>query len=187
MRHNICGMKNNEAALLAGARRLDRQALSDIYDFYSPRLYTYAARLMGDARQAEDCVAETFARFLAALQKKRGPRDHLQAYLYRVAHNLVVDAYRRKQPLEESLNEEMTDHSAVDPETDTMRYIESRRLRAALSQLTAEQSQVLALRFLEDWEISEVAAALNKPPGAVKALQHRGLRALRRALGGDGG
>jgi DNA-directed RNA polymerase specialized sigma24 family protein len=50
-------------------------------------------RLLGHASLAEDCVAETFARFLKALQKRQGPRDHLQAYLYRIAHNWIVDLY----------------------------------------------------------------------------------------------
>ena len=173
--------------MLAGARRLDRQTLADIYDLYSPRLYSYAARLLGDARMAEDCVAETFTRFLALLQQKRGPHRHLQAYLYRIAHNLIVDSYRRNPPMEVELNEELIDKNATDPEKEAARRLTSSRLRNALSKLTAEQSQVLALRFLEDWEISEVAAALNKPAGAVKALQHRGLHALRRVLGEDGG
>lgn len=180
-------MEKNEADLLAGAQRFDRQALTAIYDHYSPRLFAYAARLLGDAHQAEDCVAETFARFLQALQRKRGPRDHLQAYLYRVAHNLVVDSYRKKQPLQAELRDDMTDQQAIDPEKETVRRMTEHKLRAALAQLTEEQSQVLALRFLEDWDIRAVALSLGKPAGTIKSLQHRALNALRRALENNGG
>ncbi|MGE5250449.1 MAG: RNA polymerase sigma factor, partial [Bacteroidota bacterium] len=84
--------------LLIKARQFDNGALAEIYDFYSPRLYRYAIKLLGDACTAEDCVAETFSRFLQALHSNRGPRDYLQAYLFRTAHNLVVDHYRRPVP-----------------------------------------------------------------------------------------
>ena len=86
-----------EQDLLQRAARLETKALTEIYDTYSPGMYRYAMRLLGDATLAEDCVAETFTRFLDALQKRRGPRDHLQAYLYRIAHNWVVDSYRQQK------------------------------------------------------------------------------------------
>jgi RNA polymerase sigma-70 factor (ECF subfamily) len=76
-----------EQELLHAAYALEEQTLAEIYDLYSPRLYRYAMRLLGDAQISEDCVAETFSRFLQALQAGRGPRDHLQAYLFRTAHN----------------------------------------------------------------------------------------------------
>ena len=78
---------SEEQELLQLATRLDIKALARIYDTYSPGIYRYAMRLLGEMTVAEDCVAETFARFLKAMQERRGPRDHLQAYLYRIAHN----------------------------------------------------------------------------------------------------
>ena len=78
---------SSEQELLQRASQLETAALAEIYDLYSPGLYRYAMRLIGDATVAEDCVAETFARFLRSLQKRLGLRDHLQAYLYRIAHN----------------------------------------------------------------------------------------------------
>ena len=85
----------SEQELLTQAGQFDSRALAEIYDLYSPRLYRYAMRLLGDDCAAEDCVSETFSRFLKALQAGKGPRDYLQAYLFRTAHNLVVDHYRR--------------------------------------------------------------------------------------------
>jgi RNA polymerase sigma-70 factor (ECF subfamily) len=58
----------------------------------------------------------------------------------------------------------------------------SQQLRAALALLTSEQRQVLVLKYLEDWENEAIAVSLDKPIGAIKALQHRGLEALRRIL-----
>ena len=164
---------------------LEHQALADVYDRFSPGLYRYALRLLGDAGLAEECVAETFSRFLGALHRMGGPRRHLQAYLYRVAHNWVTDAYRRQPlvPLPEGAGAH--DLSSPSPAETVDRRLECERVRAALSRLTAKQRQVMVLKFLQGWENHEVALALNKPVGAVKSLQHRALAALRRALSAD--
>ena len=72
---------SSEKELLKAALRFDPKALGQIYDLYSPGLYRYATRFLGDPSVAEDCVAETFSRFLKAIHAKRGPKDHLKAYL----------------------------------------------------------------------------------------------------------
>ena len=171
-----------ESVMLRRAQRYDVQALADIYDQYSPKLYRYALRLLGDEELAEECVAETFNRFLAALKKGKGPDKYLQAYLFRVAHNWVTDYYRSR-PQAYSLTEE-NDILDSGPELD-MKFIEehqSDRVRKALTLLTSEQRQVVVLKYLEDWENQQIAEAVNKPVGAVKALQHRALNSLRRIL-----
>ena len=95
----------SDQALLQRARHFDQQALGEIYDTYSPRLYRYAMRLLGEVELSEDCVAETFSRFLHALHGGGGPTDYLQAYLYRVAHNWITDQYRRQPPPPLSLDD----------------------------------------------------------------------------------
>jgi RNA polymerase sigma-70 factor (ECF subfamily) len=165
--------------LLAKAKIFDQAALGEIYDLYSPRIYRYAIRLLGDACAAEDCVAETFSRFLQALHANRGPRDYLQAYLFRTAHNLVVDHYRRGEP-GQALDPDRPDESSTEEIAGW--NIRTKRLRAALRQLTPDQQQVIALKFLEGWENEEIAQILNKPVGAVKSLQHRALASLQKLL-----
>lgn len=170
-----------EDELLRRASQLEEEALAEIYDRYSPGLYRYAARLLADRGLAEDCVAETFHRYLNAIQGGRGPQRYLKAYLYRIAHNWITDQYRRPEsnlPLEQEwiiIDEE-------DPSQVYLREQEYDQVRAALFKLTHQQLQVLVLKFLEDWSNDEIAKALEKPVGAVKALQHRGIRALGRYL-----
>ena len=169
----------SEQELLTQAGQFDSCALAEIYDIYSPRLYRYAMRLLGDDCAAEDCVSETFSRFLKALQAGKGPRDYLQAYLFRTAHNLVVDHYRRQSPtedLDEDLPQAETTESVAE---DNLRQ---NRVRTALHKLTEDQQQVVALKFLEGWENEEIAHALHKPIGAVKSLQHRALAQLQKIL-----
>ena len=173
----------SEQALLAGAQRLDERTLAEVYDRFSPGLYRYAIRLLGDPESAEDCVAETFSRFLHALHRGGGPRQHMQAYLYRVAHNWITDFYRRGPPVALLSLElvEVVDHE-MEPSQAVQQQLERERVRAALAFLTPDQRQVIVLRFLEGWSNREVAEALEKPVGAVKALQHRGLAALKKRL-----
>lgn len=168
--------------LLTGAHAFDLDMLSAIYDRFSPGIYRYAVRLLGDECLAEDCVADTFSRFLHALKAGQGPRDHLQAYLYRIAHNWITDRYRRCPPplleLDESLRSDHHSH----PEDQVENLLEQDQVRLALRMLTPDQRLVVTLRFLEGWENEEVAGALQKPVGAVKALQHRAVQALRKHL-----
>jgi RNA polymerase sigma-70 factor, ECF subfamily len=168
-----------EQELLAGALDFDEKALAAIYDQFNGRIFAYGMRLLGKHDMAEECVAETFSRFLNAISEGRGPHSHLQAYLYRIAHNWITDYYR-KQPVadltEKQESGESSPHHTVD------KRLQQAQIRAALHRLTPDQQQVIVLRFLEGLESEEVAAAINKPLGAVKALQHRAIGALRKIL-----
>lgn len=175
---------SEEQDLLNQARAFDSSALAAIYDRFSPGLYAYAMRLLGDQCLAEDCVAETFSRFLKALQSGQGPDAHLQAYLYRVAHNWITDLYRRQPPPPLELDEDLRAEEEAQPEHQVDHSLARQEVRNALRMLTPEQRQVVVLRFLEDWENEEVSAALHRPVSAVKSLQHRALNTLRRWLMG---
>jgi RNA polymerase sigma-70 factor (ECF subfamily) len=173
-----------EQELLRLARRLDRAALTELYDRHNNGIYYYSLRLLGDPASAEDCAADTFARLLSALSDGRGPTDNIRAYLYRTAHNWIVDYYRRTPTLPLDADAEL-----VQPDDDLCDLAEKEMMRSsvrrAMRLLTPEQQQVVALRFIEGWELNEIALCLRKPVGAVKALQHRAVMALRRLLPED--
>ncbi len=166
---------------LPRARLFDEGALTEIYRTLNRPLYAYAYRLVGDGCEAEDLVAEAFRRFLLALRNGGGPREHLTAYLYRTLHNLITDRYRHRPkpdlPLDESLEAADDDPALAAPI-----HIAQAQARAALWRLTSEQRLVITLKYYEGLSNDEVAAALGKPVGAVKSLQHRALEALRRLL-----
>jgi RNA polymerase sigma-70 factor (ECF subfamily) len=176
-------MKNSpDQALLKRAKRFEAQALEEIFDTFSQGIYRYAYRLLGDEDLASECMSETFSRFLAALKRDSGPSDYLQAYLYRIAHNWVTDYYRSKIPPSLSLDTVALPDSAGDPHHIFSEKTSSQQLRQALALLTPDQRQVIVLKYLQDWENAAIAQTLNKPVGAIKALQHRGLEALRRIM-----
>ena len=175
-------MKNlasKEQELLQLASQLDEQALAEIYDRYSPVLYRYAMRLLNDTALAEDCVAETFARFLKALQKGQGPRDRLRAYLYRIAHNWIVDSYRDYQQTSELYETLRYDEI---PEEEAAKRIRQKQIREVIHRLTPNQQKVIALKYLEDWSNEEIAQLLHKTVGAVKSIHHHALVSLQKLL-----
>ena len=159
----------------------DKQIVVESYERYSAEIFRYAYRLLDDSAMAEDCVAETFSRFLHALHAGTNP-ENVRAYLYRTAHNWMTDHFRR-QPLPDLLLE---DDLHADPEGNPAQLVthemDRQQVRAAMLRLPVEQRQVIELRFLENWPHNEVAAALGKSVEATRALQHRALEALRRML-----
>lgn len=171
-----------EKSLLQRAREFDREALAEIYDTYSPEIFRYACRLTGSTDQAEECLSETFTRLLQALYHGQGPKDYLRAYLFRTAHNWITDQYRRGAPPGVSLEAEQIIDDQPHPTQVADDRMEQERVRTALRLLTPDQRQVMVMRYIEDWSNDEIAQALDKPVGAVKALQHRALGTLRKLL-----
>jgi len=177
---------NRSLSLLKRVRSGDEQALARAYDEYAPAIYRYAYRLTGHEGTAQDVTSETFRKFLAALRNGGGPTDNLSAWLYRVAHNVVVDGYRH-QPDDPPVPLEEAPEIPV-PGQQEARLEEQERIaraRAALQGLTSLQQQVISLRFLEALSIKETAEVMEKTEGAVKALQYRATNSLRRILEED--
>lgn len=172
----------SEEKLCAQIHDFDEHILAEVYDRYSPEIFRYAMRLLGDSDLAEECVAETFHRFLVTINRGGGPRQYLRAYLYRVAHNWVTDYFRRRNRDALPLDLDCCIDERKEPHHVFADELMRRDVRLALSKLTPDQRQVIVLRYLEDWEYPDISRALDKPVGAVKALQHRGLNALRRHL-----
>ncbi len=175
----------NEAALLERAKAYDPEALAELYDRYAPRIYAYIYRRLGDAALAEDLTGELFLRVLRAIRNEQTWRGSFVAWLYRIAHNLVVDHLRRQPALPPlSLSDALVAPEG-DPATAVEAILTQERLRTALGLLTPEQQEVLALRFGEGLTARETAQVMQKTTGAVEALQRRALASLRRILVGE--
>lgn len=171
-----------DQALLQRLRRWDEEALAQVYDQHAAALYRYAYRLVGDQGVAQDIAAETFHRFLIALKNGSGPKHHLSAWLYRVAHNLVVDFYRRHPPQPALSVDEVEIAQPESHEEQFSQRQEAARVRQALQRLLPLQQQVVMLRFFDGLSNEEIAQVVERTVGAVKALQHRALVNLRQML-----
>jgi RNA polymerase sigma-70 factor (ECF subfamily) len=176
--------EQSEETLLAAAVQFDDGALGELYDRYETKIYSYIYRRTGDATLAEDLTAQVFVKMLQAIREQKAWHSSFSGWLYRIAHNLVIDYYRQRDrqnqvSLDESLA--LTDDGA-DPIKNVASRIEAERLRNAIRQLTDEQAEVLSLRFLEGYSITEVATMMKKSEGAIKALQYRAVTTLRQLL-----
>jgi RNA polymerase sigma-70 factor (ECF subfamily) len=173
-----------QQALLERAGRGDPHALGQIYDQYVDRIYSYIYHRVGQAEQAEDLTGQVFMRMLEAIRAGQGWKTSFSGWLYRIAHNLVIDFYRHRGRASFVDIDEAPPIVATEdePARRVQANLDREDLRAALSQLTEEQAQVITLRFLEDLSIAEVAAIMGKNEGAIKALQYRAVLALRRIM-----
>jgi RNA polymerase sigma-70 factor (ECF subfamily) len=175
----------DEVSLLERAKAYDEKALTELYDRYAPRMYAYIYRRVGDARLAEDLTGELFLRVLRSIGNEQAWRESFRAWLYRIAHNLVVDHYRRLPPTPDTNLDASMEGTTGDPVAVVESRYATERLRTATRRLTPEQQEVLTLRFGEGLTAAEAGRVMNKTTGAVEALQHRALASLRRILGGE--
>ncbi len=175
-------MTTPDQQVLERARTYEAQALAEIYDRYAGPIYGYLYRVIGDAAHAEDLTGEVFLRLLQVLHTRRAPRDNLVGWLYRVAHNLAMDLFRRQKkgpavPLAEELIAQGDQPSDLIEDEQV-----KQQLRARIRRLSSDQQRVVLLRFAEELPVAEVARLMGKSEGAVKILQHRALNRLRKLL-----
>ena len=171
----------NEENLVLRAQKHDQKAFAQLYEEYFDRIYRYVTLKLGDKMEAEDVTQQVFLNTLRSLSSFKWKGVPFSAWLFRIAHNQVVDYWRKKRhpavPLDESLAS-----SNGNPQQLAEHKLDTEQLLSATKKLTEAQREVIALRFSSGLPIAEVARVMSKSQGAVKALQHSAILALRRAL-----
>lgn len=162
-------------AFLNKSDEFDANTLLEIYDRFNSEIFAYAYRLLGDGDMAEDCVSETFLRFIHQIKKDSNPKENTRAYLYRIAHNWITDQFRKKNFEIIEFSESHMSPSLGNLESQIEDRLEMNQLRSAIMQLNPDQRFVITLRYIEGWDLDQIAAAMKRPIGAVKSLQHRAL------------
>ncbi|HUV88383.1 MAG TPA: sigma-70 family RNA polymerase sigma factor [Anaerolineae bacterium] len=175
-------MSSDEAQLLQRAKEGDPAAFAEIYDLYQPLIYRYVSYRVDDAGTAEDLTGEVFVRLIEKIDRFTYRGLPLLAWLYTIARNLVADHHRHAGQSVSLALEEHLAADTTDPEEAADHTLMRRRLASAMAFLTEDQRQVISLKFVEDLDNAAVARILGKSVGAIKALQHRALAVLQRAL-----
>ncbi len=160
----------------------DGQAFGQLYDRYVNDIYKYVYYRVRNAEEVEDLTEETFARALGAIRRFKVGQQPFSSWLYRIAHNLVVDHYRAQRPTLDVEDQLLVAGPEVDPEQAAIQALNSEIIREALKSLTREQAEVIVLRFINELSTAEAAAVLNKNEGTIRGLQFRALQALRRHM-----
>jgi RNA polymerase sigma-70 factor (ECF subfamily) len=169
--------------LVARAQEGDREALEELYLLHFDRIYSYLHMSVGNRHDAEDLTTQTFLKMLEAIGRFRWQSAPFSAWLFRIAHNLAIDHFRarkRVQPEDEVPEPNGAEESSA--EEQAFDSIGRAGMLELIERLSAEQRQVLTLKFLFGFVNAEVAGILGKTEGAVKSLQHRALASLEKQL-----
>ncbi len=171
--------------VLAAAQTGAPWALQRLYEDLAPVVTGYL-RLRG-APEPDDTASEAFLSVFKGLGGFTGDEGAFRSWVFTIVHRRLLDDRRRRgrRPVTEPLGDEAIDAVAAvggDVETDALQGLSSAWVVEVLGLLSVEQREVLLLRIVGDLAVDEVAAVLGKRPGAVRALQHRGLERLRREL-----
>ncbi|NNJ10001.1 sigma-70 family RNA polymerase sigma factor [Chloroflexales bacterium ZM16-3] len=182
--------KDDLSEVIKRAQQGDQRAFDVIYDRFADPLFRYIYARCGNASTAEDLVGDLWVRVIERLEgfclPPSGGEQAFAAWLYRIAHNLVIDSFRRKDSGNVPLDPDVSDRDPS-PDEHAISRDEQRELQAAIEQLTPDQREVVLMRFIEERSNAEVAALTGRSEGAVKVMQHRALGALARLLGGSRG
>jgi len=174
----------SEEELLERASNLDEEALGELYDRYEMKIYSYIYRRTSDQTLAEDLTSQVFLKMLEAIHNDKTWHSSFSGWLYRIAHNLVIDHYRtRDRQKQVSIDDApLLPDTGLSPVRAAEIALDSEYLKSAIRRLTDEQALVISLRFLEGYSFGEIADMMDKTEGAVKALQHRAVATLRQLL-----
>lgn len=175
----------DELLLLHRAKTLDQDALAQVHEQYYDAIYRYMAYRVNDLQMAEDLTSEVFIRFLHAIQQKNAPQNTIRGWLFGAASLILKEHYRKKKRMQLAELDEGLSGEWSEP-TERVEAKESKAaLKEALTSLTEEQQQVLALRFGYEMPIRDVAETMNKSEGSVKMLQVRAIAALSKIMAGS--
>lgn len=183
---NDAPSKEEVEDLVRRAQQGHSEAFAGLYEAYYDKIYRYVMFKTGDTLEAEDLTEEVFLRMLESIGSFRWQGYPFTSWLFRIAHNLVIDYYRKKgRQKNTSLDDAMwvieSDNVDVDKKLDVELSVEE--VKMAMSGLTRLQQEVLSLRFAGGLSVAETAEAMGKKENAVKALQHAAIKKLRTLLG----
>jgi len=171
----------DEKKLVERAQHHDQEAFAQLYEEHFDKIYRYVTLKIGNETEAEDMTQQVFLNALQSISSFKWKGVPFSAWLFRIAHNQVVDYFRSKKrttvPLDESLASDNNN-----PQLLTEQKLDIEQLILATKQLTEAQREVISLRFAGELSIAQVAKAMGKSQGAVKALQHSAIVALRKTL-----
>lgn len=174
----------DERELVERAKR-DPEAFGLLYERYVAQIYRYLYYRTGNPQDAEDLTARTFYRALEHLPRYQERGLPFSAWLYRIAHNIVVNWQRdrRRHPVV-ALDCVVTHIAEGNPPEVLEEEEEQERLRQAFRALAPDRQELLILKFVEGMSNAQIGAIMGRSEGAIKSLYHRTLLELKKNLEG---
>jgi RNA polymerase sigma-70 factor (ECF subfamily) len=168
---------------------MDSQEFSKIYDTYVEKIYRFVYLRINSKEEAQDITSQVFLNFLSKSQKNSKIHSEdilsLQAFLYRIAKNLLIDTYRQKGRIALSLDDENIQNLVVaDPPLDSKldEISDLKLIREKLNELRSPYWEAVVWHYLEEIDIETIAKILNKTPGNTRVILHRGVNQLKKSV-----
>lgn len=178
-------MLDGEEKLIKNAVGGDSSAFGVLYDHYQPMIYRFALIKVGRREEAEDLTHQVFLSAWQNIRRYKNLGHPFSSWLYQIARNQVVDHYRSKKK-DISLDDgdpELFISSATTEPIDISVKLAVEKVFIAIKKLNPEYGDVIMLRFIEDISLRDTAKTLKKTEGAIKLMQHRAIKELRKILG----
>jgi len=156
--------------------------IASLYGDYYDRIVRYIFVRINDQSEAENLGGEVFLRALQSLDSYRGDREQMRAWLFKIAHNLVVDYLRKMSKRKAVSLNDVEIRDRVNTEEAVEVKLELEKLSNALEQLTPAKRQVIGLRFFGGLSSAEVGKILGKSSGAVREMQRAAVQELQKQM-----
>lgn len=153
--------------------------LASLYKEYYDKIARYASVHIGNRTDAEDIAGEVFLKALESLGSYKERGIPMQAWLFKIARNLVVDYWRKMSKRRTVDIDSVIVESDKGPEEIAEVNIEIERVKKAMEQLSRDQREVLSLRFFGELTSKETASIMGKSDGAVREMQRAATEKLR--------
>jgi len=176
-------MLDGEESLIKRAIKGGASAFGSLYDYYQPRIYRFVLIKVGRREEAEDLTHEVWKNAWQNIRSYKSVGHPFSSWLYEIARNQIVDYYRARK--NETSLEKIDPNYFVAPaiaEFNVEERLEIERVGVAIQKLKPEYQDVVIMRFVEDMPAKEVATILNKSEGAIKLMQYRAIKELKKIL-----
>ncbi len=168
------------------AQKGREEAFSKLFNYFYPKISRYILFRVND-EDAEDLIAEVFLKVVDKIKKyHKTPKGTFSAWIFRIAHNVVIDFYRKQKEHFQLVNPETGEiqfdipDKELNPEESVLQAEEHQKIREILRKLPDPHREVLELKFLEEFSNSEISEIIGKSEGNIRVIQLRALRELRK-------
>jgi len=160
-----------------------KQEFSEIYDKYIEKIYRFIYLKVSSEAVAQDLTSETFLRGWKSFQKKRSDIKNISAFLYRIAHNLIVDHYKRreKQPSISTEDRQITDEQ-INLENKAILSSDMETVKVVLADLNNDYQNIIIWHYLDEFSVKEISLIMNKSEKTTRVTLHRALKSLKEKL-----
>ena len=171
-----------EEEVVSRAIKGDEAAFAQLYEEHFEKIYRYVYFRLGNRTEAEDLTQEVFVKAFEAIGSYKWRNLPFSSWLFRIAHNQVVDYCRKDRRWEREYWDDNIAIDAPSPEAIAEHEFEVEELNERIRKLSPAQREVILLRFAAELSLAEVAKMLGKSIGTVKALQYNAIMALRKMM-----